>query len=95
MGFGGGQKGKIIGMGTIGNSLTSINNFWLVYGLKHNLLSISQFCDKGYKVLFNMNLCLVINVSDRSIVFKGKRKGTVYKINLFELNDQKVVCLCQ
>lgn len=41
MGFGGGQKGKIIGMGTIGNSLIYINNVWLVNGLKHNLLSIS------------------------------------------------------
>ena len=42
--FGGNQSGKIIVTGTIGNVSISINNVWLVYGLKHNLLSISQFC---------------------------------------------------
>lgn len=42
-GFGGNQKGKIIGMFTIGNSSTSINNVWLVDGLKHNLLTLVNF----------------------------------------------------
>ena len=46
--FGGNQTGKIIGTRTIGNSSISINNVWLVDGLRHNLLSISQFCDNGY-----------------------------------------------
>ena len=41
--FGGNQSGKIIGIGTICNSSISINNVWLVDGLEHNLLSISQF----------------------------------------------------
>ena len=41
VGFGGKQKGKIIGTGTVGNSSLSNNNVWLVDGLKHNLLSIS------------------------------------------------------
>lgn len=93
MGFGEGHKRKIIGMGTIGNSLISVNNVWLVSGLKHNLLSISQFCNSGYEVLFNKNLCLVINESDKSILFKCKRKRNVYIINLSELTDQKVVFL--
>jgi hypothetical protein len=30
VGFGGNQKGKIIGTGTIGNSSLSINDVWLV-----------------------------------------------------------------
>jgi len=34
VGFGGNQTGKIIGSGTIGNSSISINNVWLVDGLK-------------------------------------------------------------
>ena len=38
VGFGGNQTGKIISSGTIGNSSISINNVWLVDGLKHNLL---------------------------------------------------------
>jgi len=59
VGFGGNQTGKIIGSGTIGSSSISINNVWLVDGLRHNLLSISQFCDNGYDVLFVKMFCLL------------------------------------
>jgi len=59
--FGGNQSGKIIGTRTIGNSSISINNVWLVDGLKHNLLSISQFCDNCYDVMFGKTNCTVIN----------------------------------
>ena len=53
VGFGGNQKGKIIGSGTIGyGKSSSIKNVLLVEGLMHNLLSISQLADKGYDVLF-------------------------------------------
>ncbi|CAJ2654631.1 unnamed protein product [Trifolium pratense] len=93
VGFGGNQKGKIIGTGTVGNSSLSINDVWLVDGLKHNLLSISQFCDNGYVVVFIKESCTVSKQSDNSIVFKGMRKNNVYKINLSDLNEQKVVCL--
>jgi hypothetical protein len=58
--FGGNQSGKIIGTGTIGNSSTSINNVWLVDGLEQNLLSISQFYDNGYDVLFEKANCTII-----------------------------------
>ena len=51
--FGDNSKGKIIGIGNVGNvSSTLIENVYLVENLKHNLLSISQLCDKGYKVIF-------------------------------------------
>jgi hypothetical protein len=54
VGFGGNQKGKIIGKGTIGNGLLpSIKNFLLVEGLMHNLLSIGQRSDNGYDIIFN------------------------------------------
>ncbi|KAK2401718.1 putative mitochondrial protein [Trifolium repens] len=93
VGFGGNQKGKITGTGTVGNSSLSIKDVWLVDGLKHNLLSISQFCDSGFVVKFNKDACTVIKESDESIVFRGLRKGNVYKINLSELSEQKIVCL--
>ena len=95
VGFGGNQPGKIIGSGTIGNSSTSINNVWLVDGLRHTLLSISQFCDNGYDVLFVKSNCTVINKDDQSIVFKGKRRNNVYKINFSELTDQKYFAFYQ
>ena len=47
--FGDNAKGRIIGQGNIGNDTSSfIESVLLVDGLKHNLLSISQLCDKGF-----------------------------------------------
>ncbi len=46
-------KGKIVGICKIGkeNSLI-LNKVLLIDGLKHNLLSVSQLCDKGCRVIF-------------------------------------------
>ena len=47
------SKGRIIGQDNIGNGTSSlIESVLLVDGLKHNLLSIIQLCDKGFKVIF-------------------------------------------
>ena len=46
------QKAKSSVYIIIGLSLL-IENVVLVEGLKHNLLSISQLCDKGVKVIFD------------------------------------------
>jgi len=50
--FGDDSKGKIVGISNIilGSS-PLIENVVLVDGLKHNLLSFSQLCDKGFKVI--------------------------------------------
>ena len=51
--FGDNAKRRTIGQGNIGNDTSSlIESVLLVDGLKHNLLSISQLCDKGFKVIF-------------------------------------------
>ena len=58
--FGDNNKGKIIGKWTIGNkSNLLIEDVLLVEGLKYNLLSISQLCDKGYIVRFETNACII------------------------------------
>jgi len=52
--FGNGTSGKIIDVGKIGKSLShSIDNVYLVDGLQHNLLSVSQLCNKGNHVGFS------------------------------------------
>jgi len=49
----GDNKGRILGRGSIGdNSILLIHDVLYVEGLKHNLLSISQLCHKGYQVIF-------------------------------------------
>ena len=46
-------KCRTIGHGSLGNNSSSlIKNVLLVDGLKHYILSISQLCDKGSKVIF-------------------------------------------
>jgi len=47
--YGDNNKEKVLGKGTIGNeSSLLIHDVLYVEGLKHNLLSISQLCDRGY-----------------------------------------------
>ena len=58
--YGNNNKGRILGVEKIGmNSSTCIENVLLVDGLKHNLLSVSQLCDKGYLVSFDSHQCFI------------------------------------
>jgi hypothetical protein len=57
VGFGGNQKGRITGKGTIANGfLPYIKNVLLVEGLMHNMVSISQLSGSGYDIIFNQVL---------------------------------------
>ena len=70
--FGDNNKGKINGCGTIGmHPNPSIKNILLVKSLKHNLLSISQLFDKGYKVIFDKDQCLVKTNEHKKASFVG------------------------
>jgi len=54
--FRNGKSGKIVGIGKIDKSLShSIDNVYLVDGLQHNLLIISQLCDRGNHAEFSSN----------------------------------------
>ena len=91
--FGDNSKGHIEGIGSIGNkSSTLIENVLLVGGLKHNLLSISQLCDKGHKVIFESMCCQVINIKTNKLVFIGHRQGNIYVVHLDNLSSNNV-CL--
>ena len=51
--FGDNMKSEIIAKGKVGRSSShAIDNVFLVENLKHNLLSISQLCDKGNSIIF-------------------------------------------
>ena len=54
------KKWDIIGIGKVGTgSQNSIYDVYLVEGLKFNLLSVSQLCDKGHMVVFYKDKCVV------------------------------------
>ena len=50
--------------------------------MKHNLLSISQLCDKGYRVIFDESKCVIENACDGKVLFVGNRYVNVYTINI-------------
>lgn len=94
--FGDNSKGRIHGIGTVGkNSQTQISHVLLVKGLKHNLLSISQLCDKGFKVCFDSNKCEVIDISTNKVSFIGKRLKNMYVVFLEDLEMNCKMCLVE
>jgi hypothetical protein len=71
--FGDNSKGKIIRVGNIGSkSSPSIEKLFLVNNLKHNLLSISELYDKGYKIKFDHVCCLILE--NDKVLLVGNRK---------------------
>ncbi|XP_021767741.1 uncharacterized protein LOC110732131 [Chenopodium quinoa] len=71
----------------------AIDNVFLVEGLKHNLLSISQFCDKDNSVSFTSNKCRIIQNDTRNIILEGTRKGNTYIVDLNEVPNSSLTCL--
>ena len=70
--YGDNNKGAILDKDSIGNpSSISISDVLLVEGLKHNLISISQLCDKGYKIVFSQECCIIENNVNKDDMFKG------------------------
>ena len=90
--FGGKNKGQIIDSKKVGKNLSNfIDNVLLVKGLEHNFLSISQLCDKGYKVIFYSSSCEIIEKESGKLKFIAHRIDNVY---LVDLNDQNNEDLC-
>ena len=76
--FGDNAKEKIIGQGNISNDISSlIESVLLVDGLKHNLLSISQLCDEGFKVIFEASHCIIKDIQNDKIIFMDHRCDNV------------------
>lgn len=74
--------------GNIGNkSNLLIKNILLVDGLKHNLLSISRLCDKGYDIKFEYN-AYIIEISHKNISLIALRINNMYTIDLDEFCDE-------
>ena len=77
--FGNDKEGSIIGLGSIGNTPSqSIENVYLVDGLQHSLLSVSQICDKGNLVQISSRQCMVLNEKIGDVMLRGNRCKNVY-----------------
>ncbi|KAI3795600.1 hypothetical protein L1987_38256 [Smallanthus sonchifolius] len=60
MAFAGEKGGSITRQGVVTNGCISFDNVNYCEQLKHNLLSVSQMCDKEYSVMFNKSECMVL-----------------------------------
>ena len=78
--FGGNNKGKIIGKGTIRIENLFINEISLVENLNFNLISISQLCDIGYRITFQANKCFGIS-KDNKQSFIDQRHENIYLLD--------------
>ena len=77
--FASGDGGKITQRGTVTNGVLSFENVNFAPELKHNLLSVSQICDKGYSTHFTDKECMILKpgivISEEWILVKSKRDG--------------------
>ena len=69
-----------------------ISDVYYVEGLKHNLLSISQFCDKGFEVIFSSDCCYINDAKTKSTKLKGKRTNNVYLVDWGSTIDNNPTC---
>jgi len=84
--YGDNNKGRILGRGEVGShDSIIIKDVLLVDRLKHNLLSISKLCDKGYEVTFKPDLCIISNASTRQTLLIGKRVNNIYMLNIYDI----------
>jgi hypothetical protein len=88
--FGNDAPGKIKGKGmvSLSNGKGKAQDVLLVDGLKHNLLSVSQMCDRGCEVLFMSKDCKIKFVNSGQVVAKGIRT----KNNVYVLKENREEC---
>ena len=88
------NKGKILGTGDVGGENTlEIKDALFVEGRKHNLLSISQLCDKGLKVIFESDYCTIHQKDSKEVALKGMRHNNIYLIDLDTASFSDITCL--
>lgn len=82
---------KISGKGTLSldGGKTKTHDVLYVEGLKYNLLSVSQMCDKGYKLSFSVDGCEIRESNTSELIVEGS--GTNSDIyHLSKLNGKFV-----
>ena len=91
--FGDDSNGKIISISYIKiGSFPLIENVVLVKGLKYNLLSISQLCDRDFKINFDDFSCDILDKKTNACVLFRFSKNNVYMIDTLNL-DCNATCL--
>ena len=91
--FGDDSKGYTMGYGLISKDNVIIDSVALVDGPKHNLLSISQLCDKGNEVQFTKEACVISDKTTWNILLSGNMKGNVCVEDFNLKSSEGMTCL--
>jgi hypothetical protein len=88
--FGNDAPGKIKGKGlvSLSNGRIKTQDVLFVDGLKNNLLSFNQICDKGCEVTFTAKNCKIKTINTREMIAKGVKT----KNNVYVLEEDKEKC---
>ncbi|XP_073024178.1 uncharacterized protein [Primulina eburnea] len=79
--YGGGEKGRIVGKGTLNvEGLPRLHNVLHVEGLNSNLINISQLCDDNFFVKFDKHNCEVFDESNVCIMTGTRSSDNCYQI---------------
>ncbi|XP_035838343.1 uncharacterized protein LOC118485924 [Helianthus annuus] len=91
------ESGRIILKGTVKNGVLSFENVNYVPELKHNLLSISQICDRGNSVHFTKKGCYVLKpgivIPEDWFLMTAERRGNAYVIDMNKKPCEEITCL--
>nr|GEY89578.1 integrase, catalytic region, zinc finger, CCHC-type, peptidase aspartic, catalytic [Tanacetum cinerariifolium] len=90
--FGNNDFAVIADYGDVVIGSMTINKFYYVEGLRHNLFSVGQFCDKGLEVAFRKSTCFVRN-KDGVDLLTGDRSLNLYTISLNKVASNSSTCL--
>jgi hypothetical protein len=88
--FGNDQSARIVGRGTVclNNRKIMVENVLLVEEMDHNLLSVSQTCDKGLFIIFDSKGCQIRDIKSNKLVGTTTRTSS----NIYILDEEKEKC---
>ncbi|VFQ62674.1 unnamed protein product [Cuscuta campestris] len=75
------------GLGNLVYKGLTIEAVSYVEGLNYNLLSISQFCDKGYSLEFCKDMTSLKNISTNEVILTGKRIRNIDEVMWDDVNE--------
>ncbi|KAI3743510.1 hypothetical protein L1987_61220 [Smallanthus sonchifolius] len=96
--FAGEKGGSITCQGMVSNGCVSFDNVNFCEQLKHNLLSVSQMCDKEYSVMFDKSEYLILKpsfeVPEDWILMRAPRTNDTYQIDMSAATTISSVATC-
>nr|GEX17612.1 retrovirus-related Pol polyprotein from transposon TNT 1-94 [Tanacetum cinerariifolium] len=90
--FGNYQIVPILGYGDLVQGTITIKRVYYVEGLKHNLLSVGQFCDADLEVAFRKSTCYIRDLKGNDLL-TGSRGTDLYSITLQDTSSPNLIFL--